>query len=109
VEVNNEGVQFCHLLAQVVLQIYHVSLARCPAFISSWLSSLHRRGLGLSRGGIRDCEAFSGHEMRGPAGTGRGGVSMAGGRQGPMQREGGRGTTEGPSLAITVMLFSSID
>ena len=101
-EVNNEGVQFCHLLAQVVLQIYHVSLARFPF-------SLHRRGLGLSRGGIRDCEAFSGHEMRGPAGTGRGGVSMAGRRQGPMQREGGRGTTEGPSLAITVMLFSSID
>ena len=27
-------------------------------------------------------DAFLGHEMRGPAGTGRGGVSMAGGREG---------------------------
>jgi len=37
----------------------------------------------LPRGGIRDHEAsrFLGHERRGPAGTGRGGVSMAGGRE----------------------------
>jgi len=71
----------------------------------------HRSGREVrpARGGIRDREAFSGHEMRGLAGTGRGGISMAGGRQGPMPREGGRGTTEGPSLAITAMLFSSID
>jgi len=33
-------------------------------------------------GRIREQEEFSGHEMRGPVGTGRGGVSMAGGRQG---------------------------
>jgi len=33
----------------------------------------------LVRGGIREHEAFLGHEMRGPAGTRRGGVSMAGG------------------------------
>jgi len=35
----------------------------------------------LARGGIREHDAFLGHEMRGAAGTGRGGVSMAGGRQ----------------------------
>jgi len=35
---------------------------------------------GLARGGIREPEASLGHGMRGPAGTGRGGVSMAGGR-----------------------------
>ena len=29
-----------------------------------------------------------GHEMRGPAGTGRGGVSMAGGREGQGARKG---------------------
>ena len=34
----------------------------------------------LARGGIREHDAFLGHEMRGPAGTGHGGVSMAGGR-----------------------------
>ena len=32
----------------------------------------------LVRGGIQEHEAFLGHEMRGPAGTRRGGVSMAG-------------------------------
>jgi len=31
----------------------------------------------LAWGGIREHEAFLGHKMRGPAGTGRGGVSMA--------------------------------
>ena len=43
----------------------------------------HRRGgreARLARGGIREHEASLGHEMRGPAGTRRGGVSMAGGR-----------------------------
>jgi len=43
----------------------------------------HRRGgreVGLARCGIREHEVFLGHEMRGPAETGRGGVSMAGGR-----------------------------
>jgi len=44
----------------------------------------HRRGgreARLARGGIREHEAFLSHEIRGPAGTGRGGVSMAGGLQ----------------------------
>ena len=41
----------------------------------------HRRGgreARLARGGIREHEAFLGHDMRSPAGTGRGGISMAG-------------------------------
>ena len=42
----------------------------------------------LAWGGIREHDAFLGHEMRGPAGTGRGGVSMAGGREGPGARKG---------------------
>jgi len=45
----------------------------------------YRRGGGearLARGGIREHDAFVGHEMRGPAGTGRGGVSIAEGREG---------------------------
>jgi len=33
-------------------------------------------------------KAFLGHEMRGPAGTERGGVSMAGGREGQSTRKG---------------------
>ena len=41
-----------------------------------------RREARLARGGIREHDAFLGHEMRGPAGTERGGVSMAGGREG---------------------------
>ena len=49
-----------------------------------------RRGGGarLARGGIRQHEAFLGHEMRGSAGTSRGGVSMAGGREGQGARKG---------------------
>jgi len=39
--------------------------------------------------------------MRGPAGTGRGGVSMAGGAGRPRRKEGEWG--EGPSLAISAM------
>jgi len=35
----------------------------------------------LTRGGIREHDAFLGHEMRGRAGTGCGGVSMSGGRE----------------------------
>ena len=37
-------------------------------------------------------DAFFGNEMRGPAGTGRGGVSMAGGREGQLEgaRKGNR-------------------
>jgi len=42
----------------------------------------------LARGGIRQHEAFLGHEMRGSAGTGRGGVSMADGRQGQGAEKG---------------------
>ena len=42
----------------------------------------------LARGGIREHDAFLGHEMRGPAGTERGGVSMAGGREGQSARKG---------------------
>ena len=44
----------------------------------------------LARSGIREYDAFLGHEMRGPAGTqaGRGGVSMAGGREGQGARKG---------------------
>jgi len=51
----------------------------------------HRRGgieARLARGGIREHDAFLGHEMRGPAGIGRGSVSMAGGREGPGARKG---------------------
>ena len=39
-------------------------------------------------GGIRKHDAFLGHEMRGPAGTGRGCVSIAGGREGQGARKG---------------------
>jgi hypothetical protein len=42
----------------------------------------------LARGGIREHDAFLGHEMRGPAGTGCGGVSMAGGREDQDARKG---------------------
>jgi len=42
----------------------------------------------LARGGIREHDAFLGHGMRGPAGTGRGGVSMAEGRKGQGTRKG---------------------
>ena len=42
----------------------------------------------LARGGIREHDAFLGHEMRGPAGTERGGVSMAGGGKAKAQGRG---------------------
>ena len=42
----------------------------------------------LARGGIREHDAFLGHEMRGPSGTERGGVSMAWGREGQGARKG---------------------
>ena len=48
---------------------------------SWWCGIAHRRGrreARLARSGIREHDAFLGHEMRGPAGTGRGSVSMAG-------------------------------
>jgi len=59
---------------------------RCPG--------IDRRGgreARLARGGIREHDhpaAFLGHEMRGPAGTERGGVSMAGGWEGQSVRKG---------------------
>ena len=58
---------------------------------SRWTDISHRRGgreARLARGGIREHDAFLGHEMRGPAGTGRGGISMAGGREGQDARKG---------------------
>ena len=42
----------------------------------------------LARSGIREHDTFLGHEMRGPAGTERGGVSMAGGREDQSARKG---------------------
>jgi len=47
----------------------------------------------LARGGIRENDSFLGHEMRGPAGTGRGGVLMARGWecQGARKGNGVRG------------------
>ena len=51
----------------------------------------HRRGgrkAQFDRGGIQEHDAFLRHEMRGPAGTERGGVSMAGGREGQGARKG---------------------
>jgi hypothetical protein len=58
---------------------------------SRWRGITHRRGgreARLARGGIREHDAFLGHEMRGPAGTGCCGVSMAGGREGQGARKG---------------------
>jgi len=58
---------------------------------SGWRGIAHRRGgreAQLARGGIREHDAFLGHVMRDPAGTGRGGVSMAGGREGQGARKG---------------------
>ena len=63
---------------------------------SRWRVIAHHRGgreARLARGGIREHDAFLGHEMRGPAGTGRGGVSMAGGREGQ-----GRGARKGDGV-----------
>ena len=51
----------------------------------------HRRGgreAQLAEGGIREHDAFLGHKMRGPAGTGRGGVSMVWGLEGQGARKG---------------------
>jgi len=46
------------------------------------------REVRLARVGIREHDAFLGHEMRGPAGTERVGVSMAGGQEGQGARKG---------------------
>ena len=48
---------------------------------SRWRGIAHRHGgreARLARSGIRKTDAFLCHEMRGPAGTGRGGVSIDG-------------------------------
>jgi len=63
---------------------------------SRWRVIAHRRGgreAQLARGGIREYDAILSHELRGSAGTVRGGVSMAGGRegQGARKRHGVRG------------------
>ena len=58
---------------------------------SQWHGIAHRHGgreARLAQGGIREHDAFLGHEMRGPAGTGRGAVSMTGGREGQGARKG---------------------
>jgi len=58
---------------------------------SRWRVIVHRRGgreARLARSGIREHDMFLGHEMRGPAGTERGGVSMAWGREGQGARKG---------------------
>jgi len=58
---------------------------------SRWRGIAHRRcgrEARLARGGMREDDAFLGHEMRGPAGTGRGDISMAGGREGQGARKG---------------------
>ena len=71
-----------------------------------WRGIAHRRGgreAQLARGGIREHDAFLGHEMRGPAGTERGGVDDWGAGR-PRRKEGEWG--EGPSLAITTMFCS---
>ena len=59
--------------------------------VRRWRGIAHRRGgreARLARGGIREHDAFLGHEMRGPAGTGCCGVWMAGGREGQGARKG---------------------
>jgi len=59
--------------------------------VRRWRGNAHRRGgreARLARGGIREHDAFPGHEIRGPAGTGRGGVWMGGGREGQGARKG---------------------
>jgi len=55
------------------------------------------------RGMIREHKVFSGHGMRGPAETGRGGIPMAGWRHSQ-----GAGKGKGPSLAVTAMFFVGI-
>ena len=58
---------------------------------SRWRGITHRRGgreARLARGGIQEHDAFLGHEMKGPAGTERGCVSMAGGQEGQGARKG---------------------
>ena len=58
---------------------------------SRWRVIAHRRSgreAQLALGGIRENDAFLGHEMRGPTVTKRGSVSMAGRREGQGARKG---------------------
>ena len=58
---------------------------------SRWRVVAHRRGgreARLAWGAIREHDAFLGHKMRDLTGTGRGGVSMAGGREDKGARKG---------------------
>jgi len=58
---------------------------------SRWRVIAHRRGgrePQLAQGAIAEHDAFLGHEMRGPAGTGRGGVSWLGGGKAKAQGRG---------------------
>ena len=76
---------------------------------SRWRVIAHRRGgreARLARGGIREHDTFLGHEMRGPAGTERSGVSMGWGLGRPRRKEGEWG--EGPSPAITAMFYLDV-
>jgi len=57
----------------------------------------------IARGGIREDEAFLGHERRGPVGTGRGGVSMAAGQLG--QGAGKGDVVRGHRLPSTPWFF----
>ena len=59
---------------------------RADSVSSLIVAAGERRGLlGV---GIREHDAFLGHGMRAPAGTGRGGVSMAGGWESQGARKG---------------------
>jgi len=70
----------------------------------------HRRGgreARLAWGGIQEHDAFLGHEIKGPAGTGHGGVLMAGGQEGQGAWKG-NGVRGHPLFAITAMFFLRI-
>ena len=74
----------------LLINIYHI-IAVQGRSVRRWRGIAHRRGgreARLARGGIRENEAFVGHEKRGPVGTVRGGASMAGGREGQSARKG---------------------
>ena len=60
---------------------------RADGVTSLIVAAGERRGT-VALGGIREHDAFLGHEMKSPAGTGHGGVSMAGGREGQGARKG---------------------
>ena len=61
---------------------------RADSVSSLIIAARERRGLLGVGVGIREHDTFLGHEMRGPAGTGRGGIWMGGGREGQGARKG---------------------